>query len=86
MSDLKARIASLSPEQRRLLELKLSQRQRGSAGGAAVIPQRCDGSVPRLSYAQERLWFLDQLEPGSAQYIIPYAVRIRGDLNVPALE
>ncbi|HYO13481.1 MAG TPA: amino acid adenylation domain-containing protein, partial [Thermoanaerobaculia bacterium] len=37
-----------------------------------------------LSFAQERLWFLDRFEPGSALYNIPGAVRIEGDLDVPA--
>jgi Condensation domain. len=35
-----------------------------------------------LSYAQERLWFLDQLLPGSAMYNIPLAVRVRGVLDI----
>ncbi len=39
-----------------------------------------------LSFAQQRLWFLDQLEPGSTAYAIPSAVRLRGPLNHVALE
>src|SRR5229473_2311589 len=39
-----------------------------------------------LSYAQERLWIIDQLEPGSAAYNIPIAIRIRGRLDVDSLE
>ncbi|WP_139119099.1 condensation domain-containing protein, partial [Pseudoalteromonas sp. BMB] len=39
-----------------------------------------------LSYAQERLWFIDQLEPGSANYNIPKAVSIHGALEVSQLE
>ena len=39
-----------------------------------------------LSFAQERLWFLDQLEPGSAAYNIPTATLIEGNLDVVAME
>lgn len=39
-----------------------------------------------LSFAQERLWFLDQLEPGSAAYSDPTALRLRGTLDVASLE
>ncbi|MGH3815616.1 MAG: amino acid adenylation domain-containing protein, partial [Pseudonocardiaceae bacterium] len=48
-----------------------------------VLPR--DGELP-LSFAQQRLWFLDQFEPGSAEYIItPIALRLRGALDVEAL-
>jgi acyl carrier protein len=39
-----------------------------------------------LSFAQQRLWFLDQLEPGSTAYNMPTSLRLSGKLNVPALE
>jgi amino acid adenylation domain-containing protein len=38
------------------------------------------------SYAQQRLWFLDQLEPGNPLYNIPAVIRVGGPLSVPALE
>ncbi|MDB4896570.1 MAG: non-ribosomal peptide synthetase, partial [Firmicutes bacterium] len=43
------------------------------------------GPLP-LSHAQERLWFLDQLEPGSTAYHMPAAVRLDGRLAVGALQ
>ena len=39
-----------------------------------------------LSFAQQRLWFLDQLEPGSIAYLIPNAYRLWGMLNVEGFE
>ncbi len=39
-----------------------------------------------VSFAQQRLWFLDQLVPGNPFYNIPAAVRLIGVLNIPALE
>jgi natural product biosynthesis luciferase-like monooxygenase protein len=44
-----------------------------------------DSAVP-LSYAQRRLWFLDQLQPGSAVYNVPLGYDIAGPLHVEALE
>src|SRR3712207_2928716 len=44
-----------------------------------------EGGLP-LSFAQERLWFIDRLEPGSAVYNIPVAWRLGGVLDESALE
>ena len=38
------------------------------------------------SFAQQRLWFLDQLNPGNSIYNVPTAIRLTGSLNLAALE
>ncbi|WP_279432879.1 condensation domain-containing protein, partial [Nostoc sp. 106C] len=42
-------------------------------------------SLP-LSYAQQRMWFWEQLQPGSSIYHIAQALQLQGDLNIPALQ
>ncbi|WP_315705401.1 MULTISPECIES: non-ribosomal peptide synthetase [unclassified Bradyrhizobium] len=60
-------------------------------GGAVAVlppllrlPDRPDR--PAMSYAQERLWFLDQLGLVGAAYNMPFALRLEGELDVVALE
>ncbi|MDT0527968.1 amino acid adenylation domain-containing protein [Micromonospora sp. DSM 115977] len=48
---------------------------------AAIRPVTRDGKLP-LSLGQRRLWFLDQLEPGSLEYLIPISMRLTGPLDV----
>lgn len=78
------RARTLSEERRALLTLELSRRR------AAVLrprPRPRPGPEPGfpLSYAQERLWFLDQADPGSTAYVMPGALRLRGTLDERAL-
>lgn len=72
MKDYSKIIASLSPEKRALLEKRL--KQQGSSFNA--FP---------LSFSQQRLWFLEQLEPGNAIYNLPSAVRLVGTLDLEVL-
>src|SRR5262249_18400683 len=51
----------------------------------SLQPAPSDGQR-QLSFAQERLWFLDQMDPGSGAYNIPCTLRLDGPLNVAALE
>jgi non-ribosomal peptide synthetase component F/acyl carrier protein len=51
---------------------------------SAVPPAERAGEPP-LSFAQQRLWFLDQMEPGGAVYNIPFAVRLDGPLHAGLL-
>ncbi|HYH80098.1 MAG TPA: amino acid adenylation domain-containing protein, partial [Longimicrobium sp.] len=50
-----------------------------------VVPVERDGTLP-LSFAQERLWFIDRLEPESAAYNVPVVWRVGGALDEAALE
>ncbi|WP_095047698.1 non-ribosomal peptide synthetase [Pseudomonas sp. Irchel s3h9] len=80
---------------RRFIELPQDKRRLFLAGMAregidfAQLPMTaCDGIAERdgLSYAQQRMWFLWQLDPHSTAYNLPMAVRLTGDLQAQALE
>ncbi|WP_186001748.1 non-ribosomal peptide synthetase [Corallococcus sp. Z5C101001] len=57
--------------------------------GGSALPapgRRPPGAEAPLSFAQQRLWFLDQLQPGTATYNMPHALRLEGPLDLAVLE
>ncbi|MFL5540369.1 MAG: condensation domain-containing protein, partial [Longimicrobiaceae bacterium] len=85
MSEVLGRVDKLSPERRALLQ-KILRQQAGPAHEPDAVRPREGGGPAPLSFAQERLWFIDRLEPGSAVYNIPVAWRLAGALDERALE
>lgn len=76
----------LALEKRKLLEQWLAAEGIRSKSSAITAAGRNNGAQFSLSFAQQRLWLLDQLEPGSPFYNLPHPVRLRGKLDVAALE
>jgi amino acid adenylation domain-containing protein len=70
-------------DKRQRLEELRSKRERRRGMPALVSKPR--GEHPPLSHAQERLWFLYQLDPTTSDYEMPFALRLRGILDVEAL-
>ena len=95
MTDIAQRLAALSPEQREMLAQRLKQKgaiapaqttSNGKTNGTQPIPTAArDGTLP-LSFAQQRLWFLHQIEPDSPFYNVLAAFRMAGALDIAALQ
>ncbi|HKR11124.1 MAG TPA: amino acid adenylation domain-containing protein, partial [Pyrinomonadaceae bacterium] len=66
-------------------QIEQSLKRRSGLQLAPIRPVSRDVDVP-LSFAQQRLWFIDQLEPGAVSYNIPAAVKLNGKLDREALQ
>ena len=82
---LAQRIAELSPEKRELLDKLLRQKGIGASQITPIPRRRASESHP-VSFAQQRLWVLHQLDPSSPAYNMPESIRLGGPLNLRALE
>jgi len=85
MNDLSKALHDLSPKQRAVLELRLRQHRAERPRDGIGRQSRTSDLLP-LSFAQQRLWFIDQLQPGSTFFNIRSAVRLTGQLATAALE
>src|SRR5262249_33765683 len=86
MDNLADRLANLSRSKRALLELRLTKENAGAHARQSIQRRPNRESAP-FSFAQQRLWFLNQLEPDDPSYNQPKAIRLLGAfLDVTALQ
>lgn len=79
-SDAASRLDALSPAKRAALEKLLLERKAKAASAERITPRDPD-EKRQLSFAEQRLWLLDQLEPSHPFYNMPLAARIEGPLD-----
>jgi amino acid adenylation domain-containing protein len=77
-------ISALAAELLAAMKLPASAEGEGVAAGTARLVVARPEALP-LSWAQERIWFMDSLQPGTAAYNIPLALRVSGPLDADAL-
>jgi hypothetical protein len=85
MPELSQSIAELSPKKRALLDLLLKKNGLQPSRPPTTRHRRESEGFP-LSFAQARLWFIDQLAPGSPFNARTLAVSLRGTLDLQTLE
>ena len=85
MSGSKTRTFQLSVKKRAVLE-SLLRKEGVVSPTAGRITRRTAAGPAVLSFSQQRVWFIDQFEPGNSVYNIHAALDLKGHLSVPALE
>lgn len=83
-ANIRGWIESLSPQKKALLAARLKTKDQNEIKRQNIRPRSADAVTP-LSFAQQRMWFLDRLTPGNSAYNLPFAARLKGRLNVEAL-
>src|SRR5215212_9051665 len=84
MSKIAERIAELSPARQELLSRLLKQDQI-DLSQAVIMPRVRHSNQAPLSFAQQRLWLVLQLDPDNIAYNVPQALRLKGQLYVAVL-
>ncbi len=88
MQDLRAELArrraQLSDHHRTLLEQRLNAPADPTAQGLAIPVRAANIPIP-LSFAQQRIWFFDQFNPGNPAHHIAAALRLSGRFDLPAI-
>ncbi len=82
--EVSSKLQQLSPKKRALLLQRLESSHLPAQ--ANKIPPRNSNERRVLSFGQQQLWLVDQMNPGASAYNVPYPVLIRGPLNVEALQ
>jgi hypothetical protein len=83
MTSVASRLAELSSSERAAIALRIEQIR--NRGGYAVPRREGANDAAAASFAQERLWFVDALDPGNGVYNITVSLPFDGPLNVRAL-
>ncbi|MEG4971420.1 amino acid adenylation domain-containing protein [Microcoleus sp. K4-B3] len=77
--------AEISHKKAEIISFLKAANRTSSFTPAPIVPMGRDGNLS-LSFAQQRLWFLDQLVPNNPFYNVPAALRLTGSLNLRALQ
>ena len=81
-SATRSRLDSMSPAKRALFEKRLGALRHRADDALRPIPR--GGDLP-VSSAQRRLWFMEQLTPGTATFNVPTALRLSGRIRIDVL-